>query len=155
MSRPAEPTWRKLARLNAAERTALASACTLLARARLDLARRGMRDILEELASPPLGPALADEKLERISWAIAAAANRVPWRADCLVQAMAAARWLRRHDCGWRLLIGVRRSTSGGLEAHAWLSSADTVITGDLPDLDSFRSIPLAEFNKLKIHLNQ
>ena len=154
MSRPAEPSWRKFARLDGSERVALATACTLLARARIDLARRGIRDILEELASPPQGPALADVELARISWAIAAAANRVPWRADCLIRAMAAAQWLRRHGSGWHLSIGVRRAAGGQLEAHAWLSSGDALLTGGIPDLDSFRPIPLDEFSKLNLPLD-
>jgi hypothetical protein len=154
LSRQAEPSWRKFARLDGLERAALATACTLLARARIDLAKRGIRDILEELASPPQGPALADGELARISWAIAAAAHRVPWRADCLIRAMAAARWLRRHGSGWHLSIGVRRSAGGQLEAHAWLGSGNTVLTGGLPDLESFRPIPLDEFSKLNLPLD-
>jgi hypothetical protein len=154
LSRPAEPAWRKIARLNGPQRAALANACTLLARARLDLARRGIRDILEELASPPPGPGLPAGQVELVGWAIATAAGRVPWRADCLIRAMAAARWLRRHDAGWNLSIGVRRAAGGKLEAHAWLTSGPAVVTGGLPDLDSFRPIPLDEFSKLEVPLN-
>lgn len=89
-----------------------------------------------------------------MSWAIAAAATRVPWRADCLIRAMAAARWLRRQGAGWKLSIGVRREADCRLGAHAWLTAADLVVTGDLPDLDTFRPIPLDEFCKLNLPLD-
>lgn len=145
---------RKLMRLNARELTAIATACRLLARARLDLARRPVRLVLEDLASPPSQLPLSGNQAKLVSWAIAAAATRVPWRADCLIRAMAAARWLRREGAGWKLSIGVRREPDGRLGAHAWLESGGVVVTGNLPDLDTFRPIPLEEFGKLDLSLD-
>jgi hypothetical protein len=145
---------RKLMRLNARELAALATACRLLALARLDLARRPVRLVLEELSSPPSQLAMPEQQAKLVSWAIAAAATRVPWRADCLIRAMAAARWLRRGGTGWKLSIGVRREPGGRLSAHAWLESGRHIVTGDLPDLETFRPIPLDEFGKLNLPLD-
>ena len=39
---------------------------------------------------------LARADVERLAWAIAIAAEHVPWRSDCLVRVLAADRWLRR-----------------------------------------------------------
>lgn len=154
MSPPAEPALRKLLQLDARQLAALATACRLLAAARLDLARRPVRPILEELASPPSHHGVPEDQAKLVSWAIAAAAARVPWRADCLIRAMAAARWLRRQGAGWKLSIGVRREAGGALAAHAWLTGSGLVITGNLPDLDTFRPIPLDEFCKLNLPLD-
>jgi hypothetical protein len=70
--------------------------------------------------------------LSRLEWAIGAAARRMPWRCDCLPQALAAARWLRRYRLQPRLLIGVAKDPTGELQAHAWLQcNGFTVIGGD------------------------
>ncbi|GAA4716673.1 hypothetical protein GCM10023325_11470 [Sphingomonas lutea] len=68
--------------------------------------------------------------IDRVGIAIARACYRVPWRADCLIQALAAQRWLRRHGIPSRVAIGIRESGANPFEAHAWLISGDTVVTG-------------------------
>jgi hypothetical protein len=65
-----------------------------------------------------------------VAWAIAAVAPRVPWRADCLPQALAADRWLRRHGVVPDFYLGVIKPKHGALEAHAWLSCNGRPITG-------------------------
>lgn len=152
MSPPVETTFGKLLRLNAAERAALARAGVVLAQARITLAGHDMRQILEDItSSPDLERPAGDDHLNLIRWAISTAAPKLPWRADCLVQTIAAARWLRRENTPWTVSIGVRRNPAGELEAHAWLSSAGIIITGELPDLASFRQIPLDQFNTLNL----
>jgi len=78
-----------------------------------------------------------------IGWAINSAATRVPWRSDCLLQAMAGSMWLDRIERTYKLNIGVRKNAAGGLEAHAWLTSGELVVTGNLPDLKEFSPMPL------------
>jgi hypothetical protein len=68
--------------------------------------------------------------IERMSWALGTAAAHVPWRADCLVQAMAGHRWLRRHGIEADFVIGVDKTESGGFESHAWLRHRGVIITG-------------------------
>jgi hypothetical protein len=64
-----------------------------------------------------------------VAWAIAAAAGRVPWRADCLICAMAADRWLRRQGRQPEFVLGV--ATKGGtFQAHAWLRCEGMAVTG-------------------------
>lgn len=83
------------------------------------------------------------EETQLIGWAVNSAAARVPWRSDCLLQAMAGSMWLDRIERTYKLNIGVRKNAAGGLEAHAWLTSGDLVVTGNLPDLKGFSRIPL------------
>lgn len=68
--------------------------------------------------------------VDRVSWAVVVMGLRVPWRSDCLVQALAARRWLGRGGVATRIGIGVRRTEEGALMAHAWLKAGDRLVTG-------------------------
>lgn len=78
------------------------------------------------------GQNLTDNQRElarRTSFAIVQAGARMPWRSDCLVQALAARRWLGGAGIDAALCIGVR-SEALGFEAHAWLIAGDITVTG-------------------------
>ena len=68
--------------------------------------------------------------VERVSWAITLAARYVPWRSDCLIQVMAADRWLRQHDLCADFHLGVAKDARGDLRAHAWLRYGNLTVTG-------------------------
>lgn len=68
--------------------------------------------------------------VERLSWAIALAARYVPWRSDCLIQVMAADRWMRRNGLCTHFHLGVAKDAHGALRAHAWLCYGDFTVTG-------------------------
>ena len=80
-----------------------------------------------------------DRDINIIAYVIPGVARRLPWRADCLVQALAAQRWLRTRNIGSCVCIGVDRSAGGQFGAHAWLTVGDRVVTGG--DTSSFRQI--------------
>lgn len=102
-----------------------------LALARLALGRQSARDLLGRAQDPLSGSGAPDPALPaRVAWAIPRVAARVPWRADCLVQAMAARRWLARAGIATDLWIGTRKDRAPGFEAHAWLCHDGAVITG-------------------------
>lgn len=81
-------------------------------------------------ASP--APLTSDQArlVDKVAFAIPRAAERVPWRADCLVQALAGERWLRRHGIAAQVVIGVSRHAAAPLDAHAWLEAGGRVVTG-------------------------
>ena len=88
-----------------------------------------------ELVQRPLAPMAAPsadqaELVRRVSKAIPRAASRVPWRSDCLVQALAAERWLAKMGVPTVLYIGARKDEQSQFLAHAWLKSGDTIVTG-------------------------
>ena len=58
-----------------------------------------------------------------------AAAGIVPWRSDCLVQALAARNWLASEGVAGTIVLGVDRNLAG-IEPHAWLRVGNTVVTG-------------------------
>ena len=71
-----------------------------------------------------------DGLVERVAYAIPRVAARVPWRADCLVQASAARRWLASHGIGSTIHFGVPKTKQPAFEAHAWLTVGERVVTG-------------------------
>jgi len=114
----------------------LATASVELFEARYRFATNSPKRILQglqEQSSPSprehLGhPATID--VERVSWAVTLAAHYVPWRSDCLIQVMAADRWLRRHGVCADFHLGVAKDVDGGLKAHAWLRYGNLTVTG-------------------------
>jgi len=76
----------------------------------------------EVLATDPL-------LVEKIAWAVQAAARHVP-RATCLTQALAAQTWLKRRGFPADLHIGVARDSRKQFQAHAWVVSDGKVIIG-------------------------
>jgi hypothetical protein len=107
-----------------------------------------LQRLLRRWARPHGGRA---ETAERLAWALAAAARRLPspFRA-CLPQALAAEALLRRYDVPATLIIGVRRRLAHPppspslvfhrrvFEAHAWVESGERVVVGWVDDLPSY-----------------
>ena len=85
---------------------------------------------LQEAGVPYQGGAKGDVDLARLSWAVNAAAARVPWRSDCLVRVMAADRWLRRCQFRPDFYLGAGKNQVGEFEAHAWLHCNGIMVTG-------------------------
>lgn len=126
----------------------IARAAAELAFARVLLARKTVRQLgipdLTPAPSPPFHPDQQQQaQLDRIAKAIAIAVPRVPWRSDCLVQCLAARRWLATFGIPARIQIGMKREPRDGckdaLLAHAWLAVGDIVVTGgDVSDFAAF-----------------
>lgn len=133
--------WRQLDRKR---RAGLTRAVGLLLRSRIVFAILPVEQILARLqrnvADPPSRRRHTDPAL--ISWAITTAARHVPWRSDCLVQAIAAADWLRDSGYQPRLELGLAKAADGSIRAHAWLTLDDeTIVGGDGIDLAAFAPI--------------
>ena len=69
-------------------------------------------------------------KLVRIAYVLPRLSDRLPWRSDCLIQAIAAQNWLSSLGAAGEIQIGVERPEGGQFGAHAWLIYAGQVITG-------------------------
>ena len=76
-------------------------------------------DALDEAAS-----------LARISYILPRISARLPWRSDCLIQAIAAQNWLSSLGAASEIQIGVENPKDGKFGAHAWLMHGDAVVTG-------------------------
>ena len=105
-----------------------------LAFARLRLGADHKEHLLESKTSrrAPVVPFPAEHGrlVEQVAFAIPRVAHRVPWRADCLVQALAGERWLRRRGIAAQIVIGVRKDGHAAIEAHAWLEAGGLIVTG-------------------------
>ena len=67
---------------------------------------------------------------EDVEFAIPRMALRVPWRADCLVQALAGQAWLTAQGAPSEIRIGASNSEAEGFAAHAWLACGDRIVLG-------------------------
>lgn len=83
------------------------------------------------LGSVPLGPK-GEVKIDDIVWAVETAARRVPSRAMCIEQGLAAQRMLRASGIDAVLHYGARHEgDEGRLEAHVWVTvDGEPVIGG-------------------------
>ena len=101
--------------------------------------RLGSKAAGTTLPSNELSHDQAARLVERIAYAIPRVAVRLPWRADCLVQARAAERWLASVGIASDLHFGVHRVKQPVFEAHAWLTVGSRIVTGG--DISSY--VPL------------
>lgn len=126
------PRQGRLARLDRRTARDLLRATWELAVARWRLAASRPADLLQssvQADAAPAGPASGDQA-KRVAFAIGAMGARVPWRSDCLVQALAGQRWLARLGIASDLFVGVKPPAAANLDAHAWLKVGDEVVIG-------------------------
>ena len=123
--------FRKFIRLPSRDRAVLARTVVTLAAARLaiwTLPFPASRRLLVGERKP--GPPTLTR--EQVRWAMAHAQRIVP-RATCLPQALAAESLLARGGIDAEMQIGVMKTPTGQLTAHAWVESNGRVVVGDLP----------------------
>ena len=115
-----------------------------LALARIRLGSAQVRDLAPEAAAESEAASPAGMKLaELLAYVVPRVARRMPWRSDCLVQALAARHWLGAQGVTSRLHIGSRSSAEKGFEAHAWLTVGELVVTGwDIENFAQFVAFP-------------
>jgi hypothetical protein len=66
---------------------------------------------------------------ERITWAVKAAARRIPGT-NCLPQALVTQLLLARNGYAASVQVGVAKSVEGQFEAHAWVESEGKIVIG-------------------------
>jgi hypothetical protein len=128
-----------------------AEALVALARARLALPGTSPEDVLQRNAAvarrvalhdPSANGVPAESGCADVSFIIPRLAFRLPWRADCLVQALAGQQMLLRRGIASEISVGTTKHSDGSFEAHAWLThEAQIILGGDIsrfePLLDS------------------
>lgn len=112
----------------------LATAVAELGLARIRLAELDPADLLAVGSSraKAFTPSSAKdtETIDRIAFAIPRMGARVPWKGTCLVQALAAQRWLARRGVATELVLGARKAGAHGIDAHAWLKAGNRIVVG-------------------------
>jgi hypothetical protein len=116
-----------------------AEALAALIHARLILHRTSPEDVLQRNAQaaaraarrrPAVTQAGAAQGCAHIAFVIPRLALRLPWRADCLVQALAGQAMLLRRGIASTIAVGTAKHPDGRFEAHAWLVRGEEVILG-------------------------
>ena len=122
----------KFRALSSADRRLFLAAIWWLLFARLLLAFIPFRRLTERLGSEAVRVAGEDDPdfVARVGFAVARAADNVPWRSDCFPQTIAACKILKRHGISSTIHLGVERVGNEELNAHAWLTSGNNVVTG-------------------------
>ena len=134
--------WRRFIQLDGADKWLLLRATVWLAIARIMLVAMSFERLSARLsATGNSAQAEPDQDLlERIGFAVSAAANNVPWRSDCFPQTIAARMLLKRFGYASTIHIGVERAGEDVLNGHAWLTCGETVVTGGA-ELDRYAEI--------------
>ena len=120
-------------RLPAPERRALVEAVALCTLAGLLIRVLAFRRLAPRLGrhmavSPETPDAATMQQVVRVRWAVAAAGKHLPWRPVCLPRAVAAQWMLRRRAIPSTLYLGA--DPARGYDAHAWVRSGATIVTG-------------------------
>ena len=94
-----------------------------------------------ERRAGPSADVASSEAVRAIGAAVRRSSGLVPV-ATCLPQALAARVMLERHAVPNELRFGVAKTSTGALEAHAWVEVDGAVIVGSLPNLSRYRRMP-------------
>jgi hypothetical protein len=131
---PAISLLAKFYRLPSHDRLLLLKAMLWLAVASLTIAVLPFRYIGRLAACPSRGPKPPEqtrlEEVGRVRWAIIACGRRVPWRAMCFQQGLAAQFMLRRRGVPSVLHYGAAPDDRSGLSAHVWVRDGDVDVIG-------------------------
>jgi hypothetical protein len=119
----------------------LATATAELGLARIRLARLAAGEVTGNKKIPSRAAVRNEERtIDRVAFAIPRMGARVPWKGTCLVQALAAQRWLARRGIGSEIVLGARKGDGSGLDAHAWLvAGGRTIVGGDVEGYEPFQ----------------
>ena len=122
----------KFKQLSAPDQWLVIRAAYWLGIARVMLAAMPFQRLSERLAADQTEPSPQPNPkyLDRVGFAIRAAANNVPWRSNCFPQTIAARMILRRQGYASTIHLGVEKSGEGGIAGHAWLTCGEAVVTG-------------------------
>lgn len=108
----------------------LAEAGAAILAASLAIRLAEFRSIAKRLDQPRTGQPAADrETAYWIRRAVLAYGRRLPWRAKCFEQGLAAAWMLRRRGMAYALHYGAA-PRDGELVAHVWVTSGPTAVVG-------------------------
>ena len=117
--------------------------CRALIRVRRDLSRKPFPSVLSRVKRSALRPVSDSDDarfdVATVCRAVERTARYLPGRYLCLPQALVGYAICSRYGSRPALRVGVNRTASETLHAHAWLEYNGAVVLGDLPDLSLFR----------------
>jgi hypothetical protein len=124
----------KLMRLSWRDRLLFVRAIVWLTLAGLTLTVLPFRYVGLLAGRPTRQPRPSDQEcltqIRRARWAIITVARRMPWRAACFHQGLAAQFMLRRQGIPSVLYYGAAQDERGSLSAHVWVRDGDVDVIG-------------------------
>ena len=124
----------KLWRLSGSDRLLVMQATLWLAVAAVAIATLPFQRVgllaAQRLRRPTPPDSIRHAKIKRIRWAIRVAAARVPWRALCFQEGLAAQFMLRRRGIPSVLYYGAAQDEQNGLLTHVWVRDRDVEVVG-------------------------
>lgn len=88
-------------------------------------------------------------EVAKVIWAVNQSSRYMVGEVKCLARALTTQVLMSRRGYLSELRIGVAKSETGQLEAHAWIESQGQVLIGHLRDLSRFTLLPSWEGQKL------
>lgn len=127
--------WQRLKAISWRDRLLLAEAATALAAAALAIRLLPFRTVVgrdEGLSgsAAATSPQQAWRQIDRVHWAIQAAARRLPLRLVCFQKGLALHRMLHRRGIASELHYGVAQGGERGLSAHVWVTYGGRDVIG-------------------------
>lgn len=92
---------------------------------------------------------LNNARLGQIVWGVNVATRYMPGGAKCLARALTTQILMSHSGFSPELCIGVAKSESAELEAHAWIKYQGYIVIGYIPDLPRYIQLPSLEGIKL------
>ena len=142
-------SWR-IVRAFGRDRVLLFEAMVALTFASLVIATLPFRNVMRLAEIPSANRKLAPEARialrYAVQWAVSRGAQRIPWRAMCFPQALAAQWMLRRRGIASVLYYGAAPDDARGLIAHVW------VCDGEIPVIGGAASAGMALLAKFPDH---
>jgi hypothetical protein len=144
----------RLLNLSASDRCLLIQAFVLIGIIRLGLLAlpfRTLLQFLEKINQPTLksGQFTGQASVRKIVWVVNVISRYMPGQVKCLARALTTQVLMSWQGHSSELQIGVAKSNSGTLEAHAWVEHQGHVVIGNLQDLSHF--IPLPSLKGVKL----
>ena len=118
--------------LDGADKSLLVRAAGWLAFARILLVVMPFRHLSARLSATSDSTQIEPDQdlLQKITYAVSAAANNVPWRSDCFPQTIATRMLLKRVGYASTIHFGVERGGEDAIAGHAWLTCGETIVIG-------------------------
>lgn len=127
--------WRRLKAIHWRDRLLLGEAAAALAVAALAIRLLPFRAVISRDGNrsdrtAPSNPQNAWSQIERVHWAVQAAALRLPLRLVCFQKGLALHRMLHRRGIASELHYGVAQDGERGLRAHVWVTYGGRDVIG-------------------------
>lgn len=124
----------RFARLTLQDKKVLIRALSALVWTRAELSLRPFSGVWQSSLKRSATPVSSAPEPERVAWAFEAVGRRVPVLSNCLVQALAASRVLKKYGYAPVVELGAAKKNESRLAAHAWLTLGGRVLLGSVED---------------------